>query len=374
MIGNRRNAWYPGSFTKNFSWGKYDVGLQKLHEAIRVGFNNQIKDVKRDVFRSRVNDLGGPDYIPINFFLFNKVIRGENYIIADELVFQAVSMPHTKKFDKLALFAFNFSFSGLWKEAKPAQRHPALWAHYYVIERIAGQFDWQVGRSTADDIERFMLADDRYKAETARKLATNLSFLYERGALREFNQPLVTSWWVDALFLALDRLILDSSLDNKVVAEVDSQTLLKAAHFETISGKNSLEKVLATPHIIALYWRCGGQKRFLPEVVVESTRDALSKHGALDAFDEYQFLHPNDQRPQGAIHPTNARIMKSIPRICAILAKYAGFDLIDADELLNFDIETYIREKANQAFDILKEEKIRPTMSADEIIRLMRDR
>jgi len=30
--------WHPGSFTKNFGWGKDGRGLAELHQAIRVGF------------------------------------------------------------------------------------------------------------------------------------------------------------------------------------------------------------------------------------------------------------------------------------------------------------------------------------------------
>ena len=58
-------------------------------------------------------------------------------IMVDELVFQAITANHTQRFDKLALFAFNFSYAGVFKGAKPFQRRPALWATAYVKERLA---------------------------------------------------------------------------------------------------------------------------------------------------------------------------------------------------------------------------------------------
>ena len=42
----------------------------------------------RALFRERVAGYARPDYIAINFFLFNKISRGRDYIIADELVFE----------------------------------------------------------------------------------------------------------------------------------------------------------------------------------------------------------------------------------------------------------------------------------------------
>jgi hypothetical protein len=82
--------WRPGSFTKNFSWGATGDGLRQLHEIIRLGFKDEMSDVPRALFRERVSQSGRPDYIPINFFLFNKIIGGEDHIIADELVYQAL--------------------------------------------------------------------------------------------------------------------------------------------------------------------------------------------------------------------------------------------------------------------------------------------
>lgn len=148
--------WRPGSFTKNFSWGNSKEGLRQLYEIIRIGFADKMQDVSRPLFRERVAHTNRPDYIAINFFLFNKVIGGEDYIIADELVFQALNFAHSAEFDKLGLFAFNFSLVGKWKGAASFQARPALWAQHYITDRVAGEFNWDTRRVSADDIQAFV--------------------------------------------------------------------------------------------------------------------------------------------------------------------------------------------------------------------------
>ena len=63
--------WHPGSFTKNFGWGKDGRGLAELHQAIRVGFGDVKNDITRGDFRERLDAQGINFYIPANFFLFN---------------------------------------------------------------------------------------------------------------------------------------------------------------------------------------------------------------------------------------------------------------------------------------------------------------
>ena len=55
-----------------------------------------------------------------------------------------------------------------------------------------------------------------------------------------------------------------------------------------------------------------------------------------------------------------------------MLARYAGFDIIDADELERFDIEDFIRSHTRSALDRLKEQGIVPTMSVEDLMRLTR--
>ena len=358
-------VWLPGSFTKNFSWGqvKDDTGLEQLYTVIKLGFDGSMVDVPRREFRARVRGSGRPDKIPLNFFLFNKPIDDVDYVICDELVFQALSFPHSKSFDLLALFAFNLSIVGVFKGATPAQRRPALWANAYVRERVAGPFNWDTKKISADDIEAFISGDPRYKAKTSRKVATNLHYQFLVGGLSGFNTPKIERWWVNALFLALDRLIEDRKLDGHETPDPQLAALLAQSGFLSLTGKRSLEKELAVKHLVRLYSACGGRERFSEEHTLELTRVRMH---------EIEDFLANDPRPGGAVHPTNPRILKTIPRACALLANYAGFEFLLPDELDHFDIDNFIRKKASEAIRKLKEKNIRPTMTADELMRMTR--
>jgi hypothetical protein len=324
-----------------------------------------MKDVERSVFRQRVTDSGHSEYIPINFFLFNRVQGGSDYLVADELVFQALMAPHTANFDRLALFALNFSYVGRWTGAESTQRRPALWAFHYIVDRVAPIFKWETSSINAKDIQRFIEGDERYRAKSARKVSTNLNYLYGIGHLDGFGDPRVQRWWVDALFLAFDRLIEDCSLDGQDVPEDRYGALLTNSGFPTVSGKRSLEKDLATKHLVALFRACGGRQRFSDEHVRERTELKIP---------QVEWFAANDNRPEGAVHPSNPRILKSIPRACAMLARYAGFDIIDADELQRFNIEEFIRSHTRSALERLRERGLVPTMSVEDLMRLTRDK
>jgi hypothetical protein len=363
---NENSEWRPGSFTKNFSWGAKARGLVELYQTLRLGFDGVVEDTRRDVFRERVRASGRPDFIPINFFLFNKTIRGVDYVVADELVFQALTSKHSHRFDKLALFAFNLSYAGKWTRARNEQRRPALWANHYIRDRVARDFDWDTTKISSDDIERFVGTDERYKAQGARKLATNLNYLYQLGRLKELNTSRVERWWVDALFLTLDRLIEDRRIDGGQPGEGQFSSLLAQASFAELSGRRSLEKDLAARHLVRLYTECGSRERFSEEHVKERTELRI---GDLEGY----VGNANDDRPFGAVHPTNPNILKSIPRACAMLATYAGFEVVDADELAAFDPGEFIRRHTQAALMRLAQQNVVPTMSAEELMRLTRD-
>jgi hypothetical protein len=357
--------WRPGSFTKNFSWGDSNDGLRQLYEAIRIGFNDTMEDVPRSVFRERVANTGRPDYIVINFFLFNKTYKGQDYIIADELVFQALNFSHSPDFDKLALFAFNFSFVGKWKGASAFQARPAMWAHHYVADRVAQQLNWDAGRISADDIQSFVRTDPRYHGETSRKLATNLNYLYRLGRLSEFAESKVQRWWTSALFLALDRLIEDRIQRQEDASASRYLNMLDRSRFHFISGRRSVEKDLATKHLLRLYEACGGRGRFTEEEVKARQKILLP--------DLHWFA--NRAEPVAAIHPTNHRIIKTIPRACAMLAFYcAGFVSLDVDDLDQMDLDEFIRRRTREAIKKLEEAGVAPTMSAEDLMKLTRGR
>jgi hypothetical protein len=355
--------WRPGSFTKNFSWGQRTNGLRQLHEIIRVGFADEMTDVPRKLFRQRASKSGRPDYIPINFFLFNKIVDGQDYIIADELVFQALNFDHSPDFDKLSLFAFDYSYVGTWKGAEEYQRRPALWAHHYIADRVAREFNWNSSRVSADDIERFVSNDNRYHAKTARKLATNLNYLYRIGRLGEFGVDKVQKWWVDALFLALDRIIEDRLTRGLTTSPNQWATQLDRTDFHFISGRRSVEKDLATRHLLELYDACGARDRF-------SEGDVRERQSLL--LPDVQWF-ANQPEPIAAIHPSNPRIIKTIPRACAMLARYvAGFIDLDLEQLENLDLNEFIREQTLKALMTLRDRGIHPTMTVEELMKLTR--
>lgn len=362
-MASEQNEWRPGSFTKNFSWGSSREGLRQLHATIRIGFNDEVADVPRDVFRERVSKTGRPDFIPINFFLFNKIVDGDSYLIADELVFQALNFRHTSRFDKLGLFAFNFSLVGRWKGAKPYQRRPAEWARHYVMDRVSRDFNWDSSKISADDIEQFVSRHPRYKAEGARKLSTNLYYLYSIGGLKDFNTRNVSSWWLDALFLALDRVIEDRQSEQVRVDENRYTQYLYRSGFRELTGPRSTEKELAAKHLVDLYTACGARLRFSDEYVRERTEILVP---------ELRWYVANNPEPIGAIHPTNPRAIKAIPRACAMLAKYIGFETLDIENWENFDVAEFVKQHTRRALRTLKDHDVVPTMSAEELLKLTR--
>ena len=355
--------WRPGSFTKNFSWGHSENGLRELHEIIRVGFKGEMKDVPRALFRQRVAKVGRPDYVAINFFLFNKAIKGRGYIIADELVYQALNFRHSPDFDKLALFAFNFSYVGKWKGASDYQSRPALWAHHYIIDRVASTYNWDTSKVNADDIQKYVSNHPNYRAETSRKLATNLYYLYRIGRLSELGDSSVQRWWTSALFLALDRLIEDRATRQEPASASQYLTMLDRSRFHFVSGRRSVEKDLASKHLLRLYNACGGRARFSDEEVRARQKALLP--------DLHWFA--NRDEPVAVLHPTNYRLVKVIPRACAMIALYcAGFVAFDLEDLDRFDVDDFIRTRTKEALDKLKASGVSPTMSAEDLMKLTR--
>ena len=361
--GHVAEEWYPGSFTKNFSWGPAGRGLRELYDVIRVGFANKLADVPRQEFRNRVQAFGRPDYIPLNFFLYNRVKSGASFVVVDELVFQALSFRHSAAFDKLALFAFNLSEVGIWRGAAHWQNKPALWAKHYVMDRLGPQLNWDTRSVSADDIDRFVSTDLRYRAATSRKLATNLNYLYHQGRLSEYKSGKPERWWLSALFLALDRFTNGLIATAEVPVEARFSEYVIRSGFHLLSGPRSMQKDLAAHHFVRLYQACGATSRFSEEAIRERQKILVP--------DIQRFA--NDSDPVGVVHPSDFTARNALPRACAILANYAGFDTFEGDELDNFDLQTYVREHTRQALDRLKAQGIRPSMTAEEVLTLTRD-
>jgi hypothetical protein len=354
--------WRPGSFTKNFSWGDGN-GLRELYDVIRTGFDGKLVDTPRSVFRSRVKETNRPDYIPINFFLFNRPAGDVDYLIADELVFQALSFDHSDRFDQLALTAFLISMVWVWSGAEWYQRRPAMWAHRYVADRVAKTFQWNTSKINADDIQHFIVSDPRYTGKTTRKLSTNLNYLFGVGGLRKMTSKKVDRWWVDAAFLTLDRSIENSRQEGRPALESDLSELLDASGFNDIAGPKSTEKSLALRHVANLYSACGARARFNEEHVRERAQMQL--------IDIQQWLANSDE-PVVALHPSNVRIAKTIPRPCAMLAQLAGFFTIDLRSFDEVDFADLVRKNLESALGRLRAQGVHPTMSAEQLMKLVR--
>lgn len=356
------HVWTPGSFTKNFSWGS-GQGLKQLHDVIRIGFDGKIQDTRRETFRNRVNGLPLPDYVPINFFLFNTIRDGQSLLVADELVFQAISFEHSDRFDHLALFSLFLSRAGRWRSASANQDRPSLWALHYIADRVGRDWNWNTKKINADDIEKYVSNDKRYTGQGARKLATNLAYILQVGGIGRYVSKRVEPWWVDAIFLTLDRMIEERLLDGRAVSPTKYQTYLATSSFWEITGPESLEKKLAAKHVVDLFDACGARERFDAEAVRELERTNLN-HLA-NWIDD-------DPMPVAAVHRTNPRIMKTIPRVCAMLAKSVGFQSFDVNELAELDLPEMIKDNLNRALERLKEQGVSPIMTAAELMKLMR--
>lgn len=248
--------WHPGSFTKNFGWGRDGRGLAELHRAIRVGFGGERIDISRARFRERLEAEKMNFFIPANFFLFNYSDETGDWIAFDELVFQATSFDHSVHFDRLALFVFNISLVGNWQGARQYQRRPALWSNRYIVERLANTHEWDATKVNADDIQAFLEDDERYKARTSRKLSTNLSFLYQIGGLGSMVADTIERWWMNASFLAADRLCLLRYARRLTKSSIGEA--LDEFDFILLSGGRNVEKSYALGRLLDMYVSVGG--------------------------------------------------------------------------------------------------------------------
>lgn len=356
--------WRPGSFTKNYSWGPLSDGLRQLHESIRVGFDGNLQAVPRSEFRRRIERLRRPDYIPLNFFLYNEVRQGVSFVCVDELVFQAITFRHSGQFDKLALFAFNLSKVGVWSGAAAYQKRPALWANHYVSDRVAKDFSWSANLVSADDIEKFVQNDSRYTGRTARKLSTNLNYLFKAGRLRDFSSKKPERWWLSAIFLTLDRTTAQSEVEFGALGEARLLGQLASTGFWALSGRRSAAKDIAVAYFVALYAACGGRLRFSDDAVLERERRLVPNNISNE---------PPQTRSVGIFHPTNPTARNAIPHACRVLARYlAGFEIFELDDMEDFDVESYVRERTIAALSELERLGVRPTISGDDLTKLMR--
>lgn len=340
MLDDTLETWHPGSFTKNFGWGAERDGLSALHRAIRVGFGPDHGNVSRRVFRERLDAERINFFIPANFFLFNVAAldrdNAEDEIVFDELVFQATAFEHTLDFDRLALLAFNLSLVGSWHGAKPWQRRPALWSNRYILERLKHKHHWDTSKVDADDIEAFLKEDARYSGRTTRKHATNLAYLYKLGGLRQVVSNRIERWWMNATFLAADRLV-HAGIARRETVPTLREAFSEFAFFD-LTGGTSIEKRYALERALEVFVSVGGANRFV------ISENALAS-GKI-----------NNRRPFGIVDKKLPRAPKSLPP-----GVDPGFDVLDAsfkhidfESLEQFEPELFVREASLQALSQLR--------------------
>jgi hypothetical protein len=356
---NEPPDWYPGSFTKNFSWGK-SPGLGRLRDAIQICFDGASDPVPRREAIQRLERKGFIWHIPLNFFLLNQKIGREDFVIFDELAYQATSFDYDVSFDKIALVALHNSYVGTWSGAKPWQSYPASWANNYVRKKVYRGNAWVTSGISANDIEDFIIKSGKYRAKDARKLSTNLNFLYEVARISDFENSQISRWWVDSLFLVLDRSFAETGAE--LTPETANMLTIQSGFME-MSGSRTKNKDLSILPLSTLYWACGGIDRWSRTAVQERQNALLPDIG----------WFANSDDPFFAIYKRDPNIIKTLPKVCAMLAKnLADFEELDAEEIINWDPVTYIRRKTREALSIIKERNIKPTMSADELLRITR--
>lgn len=347
--------WHPGSFTKNFGWGSQRNGLKELHRAIRIGFESGLTSVPREDFQARVAAKNINPYIPLNFFLFNQIRDGNSVVVFDELVFQAVEFEHDHDFDRLALFAFNLSLVGTWKRARAYQSRPALWSNRYIVERLATEHHWNTQKISADDIQDFIANDPRYTGSTSRKLATNLFYLFKLGRIRDSVDDVVERWWMNATFLAADR-VCNSGANQRLSVAAITEAFLEF-DFWKLTGTQTREKTYALRRLLEMYVAVGGPSRF------EKSAEALAENSF------------NDTRPFGLVDKALPTAPKNLPAGVLNVVDWLdkSYAHVDRSALDSFEAQSFVRETTLRALSALNERSILPRISADELTKLMRD-
>jgi len=132
-------------------------------------------------------------------------IDGVVFIVLDELVFQALTASPLAAFDKLHFGALQPQYGRKMEQCGNLSALPSLWAHYYIRDRVAKDFDWDTRKVNANDIEKF-IEKTVVTGESARKVATQPEPSLLQRPLSEYISGKVERWWSNSLFLTLDRM------------------------------------------------------------------------------------------------------------------------------------------------------------------------
>lgn len=214
----------PGSFTKNFAWhgtgaeAALHSGLGKLHAAIERGYGGKLAPVDRQAFRNDCGLGGDIDLIPVNFFLHNR----DGGLSVDELVARAVTRPHSRVFDRLALFAFHLNRAGSGVDVRSRREiapRPAMWANELVRERLWSEGAWRKAALDDAPLADFLALRMAAEASGRRKCHTNYRHLFQLCGYLSSPLPFINTGAGElvgpALFLAWDRHLLDGGAADR---------------------------------------------------------------------------------------------------------------------------------------------------------------
>ena len=75
----------------------------------------------------------------------------------------------------------------------------------------------------------------------------------------------------------------------------------------------------------------------------------------------------------GVFHPTDPTARNAVPHACRVLARYlAGFEVFEVEDIDDFEVEAYIRQRTESALLELQRRGVKPKISGDDLTRLMR--
>ena len=269
----------PGSFTKNLGWNRYPPGLKRLHTAIRAGFQGVAEPVARANFR-RFCGIPDPNrqLLPLNFFLHNTIIDGENYVTNDELVRHAINNPHSPTFDRLALFSLHLAKMGR-RVGVAGDPHGAGFTHEFVRNRLWQDGGWR--SELLNDREVELAFDATIQAEgedTVHKCVTNYLFIMAIIGFRNPRTPTINTkieeWVGPGLFVAFDRYSIDRDSTGVLnVSELISMVNGEELHKLMGTTRTYLEAI--TPVIADKYIELGAMHRVTGAAMRDSKGDPI---------------------------------------------------------------------------------------------------
>ena len=249
----------PGSFSKEITWGT-GPGLLRLHEAIRQGFGGTLAPVTRKVFRASCQALTpNTTLVALNFFLHNRRQGNQDWVIPDELVFEALARPHSRAFDLLALFALHLSAAGTRK----GTRGDEGWHRAFVTTELWHDGAWRAVALRQSALNAFFTRHVQARPTTAQKCVSNYRHIMEMCGYREGGAESLNTeldlWAVSACFLLWDRVL---GVGGEDIQGHVLRSHARNAQLEKLLGTTAAERNQIVSEAAALYIERRGTKRF----------------------------------------------------------------------------------------------------------------